>query len=404
MDPSTKPKRLALVIAHLGPGGAQRVVATAANAFAEQGVETHVVTVLDDHADAYKLDPLVRRHWVKHSKKLIGKPTPQEGPNSSSDLEIRKELIQKFVFTNSIQNMVRRPLNAVRFGITLNARVRSLRRVIRSINPDAVLSFLTQTNILTILATRGLAVRTLVSERNDPRLQKTRRRVAFLRKLTYPWADVVTANTYGALEAMESFVPKSDLAFLPNLLRLQDASPSTCFAGPAFVTVTRLVEQKGVDILLKAAAQAFEHLPQWRLAIVGDGPLQAKLKLLASELGIETRVDWHGHVEDPIALIRSADVFVLTSRFEGSPNALLEAMACGLPSIVSNASPGPVELMGTEAGLIVPTENIGATARAMITLAQDQEMRKRLGAAAFDRTSLHHLDNAIQVWRDLLRV
>ena len=404
MDSNTKPKRLALVIAHLGPGGAQRVVATAANAFAEQGIETHVVTILDDPPDAYKLDPRAIRHWVTSSEKKIEKPTREEGLKSSSALEIPRKAIQKSAFTNSIQNMVQRPLNAVRFGITLNTRVRSLRRVIRSIKPDAVLSFLTQTNILTILATRGLATRTLVSERNDPRLQKTRRRVAVLRKLTYPLADVVTANTYGALQAMESFVPKADLAFLPNPLRLPDSSSPTCSAGPAFITVTRLVEQKGVDILLKAAAQAFQRLPQWRLAIVGDGPLYAELRLLASELGIEARVDWHGHVEDPVALIRAADVFILTSRFEGSPNALLEAMACGLPSIVSNASPGPMELMGPEAGLIVPAENIGATARAMITLAQDREMRERLGAAAFDRTSLHQLDNAIQVWRELLRV
>jgi glycosyltransferase involved in cell wall biosynthesis len=408
MNAEIKSKKVALVIPHLGPGGAQRVVATSANALAEEGIETHVITILDDRADAYKLNPRVCRHRVEPKEKKGKSTFLVNGLNSSAPqsrkLERLKGPIQKLVSAAYLRQIVLRPLGVAHFGLTLGARARWLRCKINAIEPDAVLSFLTQTNILTILATRGLGVRTVVSERNDPRLQKLRRRVVFLRNLLYPCADVVTANTYGALKEMESFIPKADLAFLPNPIRSYATTSSACLAGPTFVTVTRLVEQKGVDVLLKAAAQAFEHLPKWRLAIVGDGPLCAELKLLANELGIEARVDWYGYIADPIALVRAADVFILTSRFEGSPNALLEAMACGLPSIISDASPGPTELLGTQAGLIVPTENIDATAQAMITLAQDQQMRKKMGAAAFDRSRVHQLDNAMQVWRDLLRI
>jgi glycosyltransferase involved in cell wall biosynthesis len=169
------------------------------------------------------------------------------------------------------------------------------------------------------------------------------------------------------------------------------------------ISVTRLVEQKGVDVLLKAAARAFETLPGWQLAIVGDGPLRESCKTLARELGIANRVDWRGHVSDPIPYLRAAKLFILTSRFEGSPNALLEAMACGLPSIVSDASPGPLELIGEEeAGLIVPVEDVETTAAAMVRLAQDETLRTRLGAAALERARAHENDSAMQVWLKLL--
>ena len=74
----------------------------------------------------------------------------------------------------------------------------------------------------------------------------------------------------------------------------------------------------------------------------------SELKEQARKLGVEDSVDWVGHVSDPFPLLRGAKLFVMTSRFEGTPNALLEAMACGLPAVVSDASPGPCELIGTD--------------------------------------------------------
>jgi GalNAc-alpha-(1->4)-GalNAc-alpha-(1->3)-diNAcBac-PP-undecaprenol alpha-1,4-N-acetyl-D-galactosaminyltransferase len=401
MDARLKRKRIALIIAHLGPGGAQRVVATAANALAERGIDTHVITVLADHTDAYHLDPRVRRHKRKALEKSVETFGQPNSPSPQQVGVLRRAARQTIRYLARYE-AVSRPLGVAAFGINLITRARWLRGSIRRIEPDAVLSFLTQTNILTILAARGLTGRIIVSERNDPRLQRHRRRVVLMRKLTYPWADLVTANTHGALAEMESFVPRSNLAFLPNPLNSPNHSACVNFAAPTFITVTRLVEQKALDILLKAAARAFESLPSWRLAVVGDGPLRDELKSLADRLGIGTRVDWLGYVDEPMAYLRAAKVFVLTSRFEGSPNALLEAMACGLPPIVSDASPGPVELVGDQAGLIVPVGDVSATADAMFRLGQDEQLRGRLGAAALERTRMHQLNNAMRVWLELL--
>src|SRR4029079_12601461 len=240
---------------------------------------------------------------------------------------------------------------------------------------------------------------------NDPRLQRHRPRVEYLRRLVYPRADVVTANSLGALDALAAFVPRGKLAFLPNPLPPASTAEAAVIAAPTVITVGRLVEQKGIDVLLKAWAEVAEALPGWRLMLVGGGPLEGELKSLAAKLNVAGSVEFTGHVSDPLPLLKGAKLFVLTSRFEGTPNALLEAMACGLPAVVSDASPGPCELIGSgddAAGLIVPVEDAAATANAIVRLARDETLRRRLGLAARERARAHDADHAIDVWLKLL--
>ena len=395
MQETTRPKCVTLVIAHLGAGGAQRVAATAANALVERGIEVHLIKVFNYPGDAYAVDPRVHRYSLG-----AGAPMrlPERGSframlNSSASVQRAKT-----------HPLMQRPVAIVSSGVELRRRSRGLRRRLRVIAPDAVLSFLTQTNILTLMAARGLPIRVVISERNDPARQHHNLLVVLLRNLLYRRSDMVTANSAGAVESLASIVPRQKLALLPNPLNVSDCGAAVTFEGPTFITVTRLVSQKGIDVLLKAAAIVFAKLPEWRLAIIGEGPLREELQALAGELGIASRVDWLGYLDDPIPYLKAAKFFVLTSRFEGSPNALLEAMACGLASVVADASPGPLELIGDDAGLIVPVEDAEATAAAIMTLANDEGLRARLGEAAIKRTEMYQLDQAMRVWLELLDV
>jgi glycosyltransferase involved in cell wall biosynthesis len=402
MQKTSGPKRVTLVIAHLGAGGAQRVAATAANALVERGIEVHLVKVFNDPSDAYAVDPRVHRYSLGAPMRM-----PDVKQNSFREMinSVTRNILESEFFERAKTiPLIRRPAATVGFALELRRRSQGLRRKFRAIAPDAVLSFLTQTNILTLLAARGLPIRVVISERNDPAKQQHNLRVVLLRNLLYRRSDVVTANSAGAVESLARIVPREKLALLPNPLNMSDRGAAVSFAAPTFITVTRLVGQKGIDVLLRAAAIVFAKLPAWRLAIIGDGPLGEELQSLSRELGIAARVDWLGYCEDPIPYLRAAKFFVLTSRFEGSPNALIEAMACGLPSVVSDASPGPLELIGEEAGLIVPVENHEATAAAIMTLANDEALRARLGEAAIKRTETYQVDRAIGVWLDLLRV
>jgi glycosyltransferase involved in cell wall biosynthesis len=415
---SGKKKRLAFVIAHLGPGGAQRVAVNAANALVARGFDVHV-TILGHRPIVYWVDPRI----VFHASSPVTAAFPASDADSLDDeLEqiapVKKDGGESAKPTSLLGRYVKPYLHprVLAFGLKTAGPVFSviwqgrrtiwLRRTIRKIKPDAVLSFLTQTNILTVLATRGLATHTAISERNDPRLQRHRPRVEFMRRVVYPWADVVTANSKGALDALQTFVPKEKLAFLPNPLADSPSSETFAFTTPTVITVGRLVEQKGIDVLLAAWAKVAASLPDWRLALVGDGPLADELKEQARKLGVEDSVDWVGHVSDPFPLLRGAKLFVMTSRFEGTPNALLEAMACGLPAVVSDASPGPCELIGADesrAGLIVPVEDANATADAILRLARDDTLRRRFGLAARERVRAHDADHAMDVWLRLLR-
>ena len=415
--PGLARKRVAFVIAHLGPGGAQRVAANAANAFAEQGIDMHII-IANENKCVYRLDSRVTVHASPFGNGQFASSAEGESEAPSTETQggasaERKQsrlhrLFRKIVPQGSISGSRARPLLyplfALIFAVDLVRRTLWLRRQIRAIKADAVLAFLTQTNILTVLATRGLNTRTVISERNDPRLQRHRPRVELMRRFVYRRADVVTANSRGALVALESFVPKAKLAFLPNPLSLPASTEIAPLAAPTIITVGRLVEQKGLDVLLAAWAGAVPDLPGWRLAIVGDGPLRDELGALARKLKIEDSVDWHGHVSDPFPLLRASEFFVLTSRFEGTPNALLEAMACGLPGVVSDASPGPCELVGADqsAGLIVPVEDADATAKAMIRLAREDGLRNKLAGGARERAREFESDRALKVWLELL--
>jgi glycosyltransferase involved in cell wall biosynthesis len=356
VSPPARGKRVALVISHLGPGGAQRVVANAVDALLARGVDLHLL-VLTGGAEAYRIDPKISRHV--HRRGALG------------------------------------PVGVLAW----------LRRTLRSLAPDSVLSLITETNILAVLASRGLRTHLVISERNDPRLQRHRRHVEVLRRIVYRHANVVTANSEGALTTLEAFVPREKLAFLPNPLLATADGERARLRGPTVVTVGRLVPQKGLDALLRAWAKAAPALPGWDLAILGDGPLSGELKAMATALGVGASVDFLGHVPDPFPILRSADLFVLTSRFEGTPNALLEAMVCGLPAIVSDASPGPRELIGSgenPAGLVVAVENADAAAEAIVRLATDEGLRRRFGRAAQERVAPYAADRAIETWLRLL--
>ena len=213
----------------------------------------------------------------------------------------------------------------------------------------------------------------------------------------------MTANSKGALDPLESFVPSQKLAFCPIHWRLRPPAKLYLY-GPTVITVGRLVEQKGIDVLLAAWAKVASVLPDWRLALVGDGPLRGVLNSQARNLGVADSIEWTGHVSDPFPFLRGAKVFVMTSRFEGTPNALLEAMACGLPAVVSDASPGPCELIGggdDGAGLIVPVEDATPPPTPSSAL---RATRRCVGVwlAARERARAHDADHAIDVWLKLL--
>lgn len=381
---------LVLVCPNLGDGGAQRVVSTLANAWCREGRRICVVTLYADD-EVFELDPEVRRV----SLQLLGLRKRIAGGRLQPLLHVlqRSRLLSPII---QILNQYDAWL-----------RVRALRGVIRESRAATVVSFVGSTNLMTIRACRGLGLRLIISERNDPSRQALKQPWDRLRPKLYNLADVVTANSHGALEAMRAYVDEEKLVYVPNPLVIPPISPSDVTLGaprpPRILIVGRLNPQKAHDVLLRAFASLPAELASWKLAVVGRGELESELRALAQRLGIADRVEWHGQVEDPFAHYRSADIFALPSRHEGTPNALIEAMSCGLPAIVSDGSPGPLELVrDSETGLVVPVDDSVALATALECVANDPGLRKRLGEAGRLEVRRFELPLTLAAWDEII--
>lgn len=282
--------------------------------------------------------------------------------------------------------------------------LRQLRKVVRSADPDVVLSLGWSTNVIALASTRLLRVPVVISERVDPRDNPAGRWWPIAQRLLYPFADHLVTQTEGVERFMRSWVRPGRVTTIPNPI------PSPLFAvelqpsqKPHIVAVCRLSPQKGVDVLLRALELVRRREPEAQLSLVGGGPNRSELELLAEDLGIASAVRFHGMIEDPTTVSRTAWCGCLASRNEGFPNALLEMMALGLPVVSTDCRSGPAELLGADGGILVPVDDHVALADALSELLADAGLRRRLGAAARLRAS-HFADGPIlDAWYKMLR-
>lgn len=156
------------------------------------------------------------------------------------------------------------------------------------------------------------------------------------------------------------------------------------------VCVAQFRYQKGIDVLLRAWCSVLARLPSARLVLVGTGPLFASLQRLAGELGIAASVEFAGLCDDVPSQLRRGRIAVLPSRWEGMPNALLEAMSCGLACVATRVSGSEDLLLQGERGLLVEPEDEQALTTAMLLLLQEPELARSYGLAARQHIEQHY--------------
>ena len=294
---------------------------------------------------------------------------------------------------------------------------RALAGLIRRVRPHVAVSFLKGLSLATWPA-MGLVGRDrphwLAREGNnalaviDDELAHPlgRRVVKGLLRRCYRAADGVLANSRDMAEGLvRDFGLAPDRVHVaPNpidLARIEAAArePLTLDGRrPFIVTAGRLELQKGQDVLLRAfaASQACDGLD---LVILGDGGLSGRLRALAAELGVAERVRFQGFEANPWAWFSRARLFVLPSRWEGFPNALLEAMACGAPVVASACDFGPREAIESgRTGLLTPVDDVDALRSAMEALLTDPERARSLGAAARVRAGDYSMARSIEAY------
>jgi GalNAc-alpha-(1->4)-GalNAc-alpha-(1->3)-diNAcBac-PP-undecaprenol alpha-1,4-N-acetyl-D-galactosaminyltransferase len=357
-------RSVSIVIESLGGGGAQNVVSAVANAWCKAGRIVHVITFSAPDSDRFALDPAIHRT-------VIG------GVGEA------KSLLQAILA--NIRRLVR------------------LRKAIKATGTEVVLGMVGTTNILSVLAARGLGRRIIISERNDPRRQSLGKIWDMLRRLLYRRADLVVANSRNALAGLEEYVPAQKLRWLPNPLRAAGTASAVPVEPPLILAVGRLHHQKGFDVLLRAFEILLRRYPDWTLVILGEGDERRGLQHLAEQLCIARQVRFPGYVAEPFGWYNAATLFVQPSRFEGLPNTVLEAMSCGLPCVVTDAQPGILEfLTDRQSGIVVPVESSDALAAAMEELIENKTMRETLGQNARLAVAGCRADNVVRMWSELV--
>jgi glycosyltransferase involved in cell wall biosynthesis len=330
-------QHMAIYLPSLGGGGAERVMATLANAFAERGFAVDLVLAA------------------------------AEGPYLK-DLSTKVRVVD---------------LKAGRVTRSLPGLVAYLRRE----RPQVMLTALNHANVIAVLARfiSRVPTRLVVSERNTLTKEATRnqsiatRVVHVLMRWLYPHADGVVAVSEGAADALSNFanIPRQRIVTVYNpydVLKIQQRAREELdhpwFAPgepPVILGIGRLTAQKDFPTLIRAFAKLRTQQPA-RLMILGEGELHAELQVLADSLGLAAE-DFCllGFVDNPFAYLARSGVFVLTSRWEGLPNVLIQALACGAPVVSTDCPSGPAEILENgKWGRLVSVGDVEALSEAIL--------------------------------------
>jgi glycosyltransferase involved in cell wall biosynthesis len=364
--------RLLFFISSLNSGGAERVTVNLANYWAAKGWEVTVVTLSDCMSDFYVLSPSVTR---------IGLGLLQESANVVSGL---------------YRNLI---------------RVLALRRVLIQTNPQVALAMMDKANIiLSFAAWRLPNILPLGSERIHPPQFPLGRLWESLRSICYGQLAAVTALTIESHDWLLHHTAVKRVAVIPNAAPwpLQSQPPllmPQSIISPSrklLLAIGRLSYQKGFDLLIEAFVRISADHSDWHLAILGEGHLRGALYEKIKDVELEEHITLVGRVGNAGDWYQAADLYVMSSRFEGFPNALSEALSYGVPAVSFDCDTGPSVLIRHQVdGLLVPNGDVGALASSLDQLMSNPSLRKAFSAKAIEARERFSMERITRMWESL---
>lgn len=340
---------LVFVIPELSGGGAARVASILTRHWTDIGYEVHLVTFeTAGTTPAYKLSSKIILHQ-------ISKPHSQPGLS--------------FAFTNF-------------------SRIASVRKIIRKARPHAVIAFLLEANVVSLIASAGLRIPVIISERNHPAFHKISLLKQVIRSLSYRYAARLCVQTAEIRDWFRNHLGVDSAVIAnpvdpPNVASSIEPRPRN-----RIVSLGRLEPQKAYADLINAFASIQNFAPQWNLTIFGEGSERRNLERLLDTLDLRGRVLLPGTTSDPARELGTAELFVLPSAYEGYPNALLEALANGLCVIATDCPGASSEILGQgQYGVIVPPNDVQALASAMLQVITNTALRSKYAQRAHHAVS-----------------
>lgn len=349
-----KEKKLVIVIGSMGRGGAERVISHISEHFANKGWKVWIALLLANKVD-----------YVLH------------------------ENVQIVDLSGSTESRLKR----------LPHWLRGLRKLVKKVRPDSVLSFAARINIITQLACTGLKTRIIVSERNDPYCDGRSKMTDILTRWLYPKAEAVVFQTKRATTYFEKANLKNAL-IIPNPVAVQ--CEAGAFTPGKIVTVGRLTAQKNQKLLIDAFANVKKDFPFAELHIFGEGELRDALTAQIEGLSLADSVFLRGNLPDVHQQIADAAMFVLPSDYEGLSNALLEAMMMGLPCISTDCAGSDEYIENEKNGLLIHTGDQAALVAAIRRLLENREEAQAFGKEARGRVLGLQRDAILAEWMSVI--
>lgn len=352
--------RILFYINTLEKGGAERVITNLADNFAENGHSVFLVTT-------YK--------------------RKEEYKTNSHVIKICIEEYTKFSSNKLIKNI---------------DIINTLKNIIKDVNPDICVSFMREPNVRLILATTNLKIKTVISVRNDPLKEYPGIIGSIISKYILPKADGCVFQTKDAMSYFpKSLQNKSEIIFN----QVSDTFFSVKRKNPKYiVSIGRLEPQKNHLLLINAFETISKKYPNEKLLIYGEGSLRKKLLEEIRSRNLDNKIFLKGTTEDVAKILSVAKIFVLSSNYEGMPNALLEALAVGVPCISTDCPcGGPKEVINSsENGLLFPVNDKEELVRNMKILLDDTDLSYRIGQKAKEKSNRFKPENVFLEWSNYL--
>lgn len=353
--------KVVFFIPSLGSGGAERVVSVLASELTQREHNVHIAMLANRNCN-YSLAPEVTVHYLDCEQEL----------GMSSAKRYLKRLVR-------------------------------IRDFVKRVTPDFVISFMAETNIDVCFALIGIPVPIIVSERNDPALDPASRVKQWLRKVAYFKPDHFVFQTPDA-QAYFSKRIQDKSSIILNPLSTNLPEPFVGKRDLRIVSVGRLHPQKNIPLLLSAFDLFVKVHPQYILEIYGEGALEGKISEQIREMGLQEKVQLKGFCKDVHQRIVNAAMFVMTSDYEGMPNALLEAMAIGVPCISTDCPcGGPRYLIQSGVnGVLVPIGSCKRLYEAMCNMIEHNAEAVAMGENAVRIRLVANTTYIVDQWDKLL--
>ena len=345
-----------------------------ANHWVEKGWDITIVTLASERLDVYPLHPKVKR----------------------ISLNLAMDSANAFA---ALGNNLR--------------RVFALNRAIRKCKPDVAVGMMSTSNVLLALASWGLRnMKVVVSERTHPPSYPLGRVWEILRRVGYGSVAAVVAQTQKSASWLNDHTRARRVLVIPNAVTypLPRHSPLVdpaiwCHAGRRILlAVGRLVPEKGFDTLVDAFSLVSKDYPDWDLVIVGEGPGCRALQAQAASRQLGSRVIFAGRVGNVGDWYERADIFVLSSRFEGFPNSLIEALAYGVCAVSFDCDAGPADIIRHEVdGLLIAPGDADQLSAAMARLMGDSILRGQFSSRAIEVRERFALAQVVEKWEMLFK-